>query len=462
MATVSHSGEGGQLVVYTSNLPPTPNAPWDLVTQRFAETLAKADEFRKLLVGADGQSGYLGSLANIIQSMPDVSVVKPAVNTSVALRTVGSAPVFNAGELASYPNEVYSDPALTDGTPIDTSVITIGTAPSDINPSLSWSESAYTSVVLADLIARILSDLQAGATGLDPAVEAAIFARAQTRNQTANNALYLKLDADIRSRRFSMPSGALAASLVDFNAEVTRQNTDASNQIVVTSADLAQKNSQFIITQAVAVEQILRGTREAESNRALDFAKSTVEFLLRDYAERVNKYRAGEEAKKNYVQAMAENLRATAEDNKNKVEIFKEKYAALAVRIEGIAKRNQAIVDTYEAEVQGYGEEAKAYSAENAALIERVKMLIEDARLSVEAQVQNAKSELDGYTAEYSLREKVSNDLAQIAEQGLAACLAAVNANANLGYQGSESKSESMQQSVGIHENHSYPHDPLT
>ncbi len=460
MGTVSSSGQGGTLEVYHSNTAPTPDVPWDLLNARFADSLALAEQFKELLVGPTGDGGYLGALQSALEARPSISITPKTVNTSITLRTVGSAPTFNDSELVDIPDETYSPPSFIDLPTVDTSLLVPGTAPTASSPVVSWSSTGFTSDLYADILARLVADLQSGATGLSSAVEQAIIDRAITRNQAANAARYNKLDSDLRARRLSMPSGALAAALVDFSAEITRQETDVSNQVLVMSADLAQKNSQFVITSAIAVEQLLRGTYDGEEGRGLDKAKAVADLLVRDFAERVRAYLAEAEAQKTYVTAQAENLQAVTAANKNLVDLYRTQYEALSTRIDGASKHNKAITDVFVAEMQGFGEEARAYSAENSVQVDRLKALIDDARVDVEAQAAEAKAVIDAYLAWNSLNEKLSNDLAQLGLQGMASALNAVNANASIGYSSGESKSESFGQSISINESHQYPHDP--
>lgn len=368
--------------------------------------------------------------------------------------------MFDDSELGEFPSDTYAVPILAVVPTVDASGLVGAVEPDDVDATFTWSESAYTSDVYADLLARILIDLQSGATGLDPVVEQAIYDRARTRQQADRLAEYNRINNAAAELQFQYPSGVLLAGLADYSIGAARQDADIENQIIATQADLAQKNSQFIIQQAVTLEQIIRQMWSDSNNRGLDQKKAAVDALLRGYAERWRGFIAKIEGQKAYIQAQVENLRGVIEANKGKVDIFREQYQALSTRIGAVAARNKAVTDVYGAQVQGYAEEQRGIAAANSSRIEALKAKIEYAEVAVRAAVAEAEQTVSGYVSEQSLKEKLANDMASIAAQSVASWASAVNASASLGYSGSESKSESWGHSDSLSESHSYEHDP--
>ena len=452
----------GEIVtIKSSGTYPSVNAPWDIVNTRFEDTLARADEMLDLLVGTDGSGGYLGAMNSAIAARPSISVDVPSVNTDISLvSSVGGPPVFDDRELGEFPSDTYAAPILAAVPTVDASGLVGAVEPDDIDATLTWSDSAYASDVYADLLARILTDLQSGATGLDPVVEQAIYDRARTRQQADRLAEYNRINNTAAELQFQYPSGVLLAGLADYSIGAVRQDADIENQIITTQADLAQKNSQFIIQQAVTLEQILRQMWSDSNNRGLDQKKAAVDALLRGYAERWRGFIAKIEGQKAYIQAQVENLRGVIEANKNKVDIFREQYQALSTRIGAVAARNKAVTDVYGAQVQGYAEEQRGIAAANSSKIEALNAKVKYAEVAVRAAIAEAEQTVSGYASEQSLKEKLANDMASIAAQSVASWASAVNASASLGYSGSESKSESWGHSDSLNESHSYEHDP--
>ena len=455
------TSQGEIVTIHSSGTYPSVNAPWDIVNTRFEDTLARADEMLDLLVGTDGSSGYLGAMNSAIAARPSVSVDVPSVNTDISLvSSVGGPPVFDDSELGEFPSDTYAAPTLAVVPTVDASGLVGAVEPDDIDATLTWSESAYASDVYADLLARILADLQSGATGLAPAVEQAIYDRARTRQQADRLAEYNRINNTAAELQFQYPSGVLLAGLADYSIGAVRQDADIENQIITTQADLAQKNSQFIIQQAVTLEQIIRQMWSDSNNRGLDQKKAAVDALLRGYAERWRGFIAKIEGQKAYIQAQVENLRGVIEANKGKVDIFREQYQALSTRIGAVAARNKAVTDVYGAQVQGYAEEQRGIAAANSSKIEVLKAKIGYAEVAVRAAVAEAEQTVSGYVSEQSLKEKLANDMASIAAQSVASWASAVNASASLGYSGSEGKSENWSHSDHLSESHSYEHDP--
>lgn len=455
------SSQGEIVTISSSGTYPSVNAPWDIVNTRFEDTLARADEMLDLLVGTDGSSGYLGAMNSAIASAPSVSVPVPDVDTNISLvSSVGGPPVFDGGDMAAFPSDTYAAPILATVPTVDASGLLGAAEPVDIDPTMSWAESAYSSDIYADLLARILSDLQYGATGLDATVEQAIYDRAKARQQADRLAEYNRINNTASELQFQFPSGVLLAGLADYSIGANRQDADIENQIIVAQGDLAQKNSQFIIQQAVTLEQLFRQSWSDSNARAADMEKARVDVLIRGFAERWRGFIAKIEGQKAYIEAQVENLRGVIESNKSKVEIFREQYQALSTRIGAVAAQNKAITDVYSAEVQGYAEEQRGIASINDSRIEALKAKVAYADVVVRAAAAEAEQTISGYSSEQALKEKLANDMASIAAQSVASWASAVNASASLGYSGSEGKSESWTHGDHLSESHSYEHDP--
>jgi hypothetical protein len=456
------TNEGSHVIAPYGSVPFI-DAPWSLVNDRFADTIAKAEEMLELLTGQDGQSGYMGDLQSAILAAPSVSVSAPSVDTNVTLQSPsGTLPTFNSSDIDAIPTETYTVPTPDSLPSIDTTGIDDIDQPASIDPTFTWSERNVSTDIYTDLLARIVADLQSGATGLDATVEQAIFDRAKARQLVERTAEYNKLNNDIAARGLTLPSGVLISALTDFTTEANRQDTDINNQIIVTQGELAQKNSQFIIQQATILEELLRKSRDSESDRELEYKKAGVQFLIQDYSERVRGYIGTIEGQKAKIQAQVEALKGVIEKNKGEIDIYVKQYDAYSTRVNAIATKNKAVTDVYTAQVQGYGEGVRAVSSENESTINLLKAKIQNAELEVRAAISTAEETVRGYTAEASIKERVASDLAQIAAQATASWASAVNASAQVGYSGSESRSESFGTSSSLSETHSYQHDPTS
>ena len=439
-----------------------PSGPWDLVRSRFDNTLAKAEEVYTLLIGEDGQSGFLGEMNAALASAPTVSITAPVVNDTVMLETSGQLlPTFDASALQSFPTDTYTEPTMATLPSVDTNFSDIA-EPSDIAVSLPWSEASLPSTVYDAIWTRMLTDLQSGSTGLDPAVEAAIYQRAKLRQQADRQAEWDRVNNTAAQLQFQLPSGVLASGLTDFAISAARQDADIENQIIVTQADLAQKNSQFMMQQAVALEQLIRQTRSDESGRALESAKTLAQLIAEDFKNRVQKYVSIWEGRKVKVQAQVESLKGVIDSNRGMIDIFTAQYDALKTRVDAVAAFNKGLTDVYLGQVQGFGEAERAVSSRNDSSVKLLSEQIKNADMALRAQISQAEQLMSGYSTEQGTRQRFSSDIAQIAAQVVASMMSAVSAGATLGYSGSESSSRGVSFHAGISETHSYEHDPIS
>lgn len=432
----------------------------ELIEGRFEDTIGKAEELYQLLVGPDGTSGVLGAMQAAISSAPTTTITAPSVDTSLTLETSGqSVPSFDRDELQSYPTRTISSPSLSSIPTIDSDFEAVA-EPDDVSVVMAWSEAALDSTVYDEILDRMLTDLQSGATGLAPDVEVAIYDRARTRQQADNLANYNTLVNNAAQMQFQFPSGVLASALVDYGIGEARQTADIENQIIVAQADLAQKNSQFMMQQAIALEGLIRSTREGESNRALDGAKTLAGYVVEDFKNRVTKYVSIWEARKVKVQAQAETLRGVIDSNRGLIDIFAKEYDALKTEIDAVTAYNKGLTDTFIGEVQGFGEVERAVSSRNDSRVKLLGEQLKNADMTLRAAIASAESAISGYTAESSVKEKFSNDIAQIIAHVIASMMSAVHVGATAGYNGSESASKSINVSAGVHESHNAEHDP--
>lgn len=437
-----------------------PYNPVQTVISRFDTTLAKAEEVYTLLFGTGGDSGLLGDMQAALASAPVTTVTAPVVDTSLTLSTSGQVlPTFDPNALQAFPTDTYDAPTMANLPTINTDFSGI-TAPADVVLSMSWAEESLPDVLYSALRTRLLNDLQSGATGLDPVVEAAIYDRARLRQQADRLAEWNRISDTAAAMQFAMPSGVLASALTDFGIGATRQDADIENNIITTQADLAQKNSQFSIQQSVALEQLIRQSHSDASGRALDYAKSLASEARELFAAKIQKYIADWQGRKTQVEAEAEALRGVLDSNKGLIEIFKAQYDALKTRVDATSSFNKGLTDVYLGQVQGYGEGERAISALNDSKIKYLAEQIKDAEMDLRASISQAETAISGYTAEMSVKERFSNDIAQIAGQVIASMLSAVHAGATMGYSGSESSSKNFSIGASVSENHGFEHDP--
>ena len=450
----------GEVVDLTADFD-NPYSPVDTVLDRFSDSTAKANEMYTLLVGEEGSGGLLKDIKDSLASAPTISITAPSVNDSITLDTTGlSVPTFDPGTLTDLPENTAIKPTLDDLPSVDTDFSDI-IEPEDIaSLTLNWSESVLPTDVYDAILTRMLSDLQSGATGLDPDVEQAIHDRAKARLLIDRIAEWDRINNTASEMQFAYPSGVLLSAYTDYGMSANRQDTDIENQIIVSQGDLAQKNSQFMMQQAVALEGLIRQTREGESNRNLDAAKALLNAIVEEYKARLQKFISIWEGRAKKIQAQSEILKGAIERQKGLIEIYASEISAYEKETSAISARNKNITDVYVSEVQGFGEAERAIAMKNDSSIKLLEQQIKNASMELTAAIAESEQTVAAYSAHETIQERISTALAQLTSGVVASTMTAVHASASLGYSGSESSSKSFSMGGSVNESHSFEHDP--
>lgn len=403
-----------------------PQGTYGLVSARLAELASQGNSVLELLIGDDSPTstgGLLGAMETAIASRPTPSITAQDVDTSVALDETGlSLPTFT-GTLVTVPT------VDVDFTGID--------LPDDITVGMSWAESSLPLEIFTALRTQILADLVDGSTGITETVEEAIHTRARNRQQAENLTQYNRINNTIGNLHHTLPSGVSAALLADFGMAQVRQEAELESSIVESQAKLAQENRKSAIQGAINLDQLVRQTREGESNRALDTAKALLDGVLKEYTTKIEAFKAVWDGKKAEVQAKAENVRAAVETN-------------------------TGLISVYKAQVDAYGAAEEAVAKKNESTIKALEQAIANAKNDLEAKIAEANALVASYSSEMSIRERIAEGRAQIASHCAIGLLSAANVSANVGYSGSESSSKSISIGASIYESHSAEHDPVS
>lgn len=422
---------------------------------------------------------FLETLPDIVDiSFPVMSFSQPSWNnpqkpTMDIIESPGSAPELNTPSLPDIPNVT-----LPDAPTLDT--ITLPSAPASTLPefneelfaedisidgvSFNWQESPYNSEVWETLLDKVVAGIRDGGTGLAADVEQEIWDRALRRQQAENEKLYRETEEYFASRGWPAPPGAMAGRLAEAAQEIAKNNTDLNGKIAIEQAELAQKNTQFLLDKGVNLETILREFHNTSANRALDGAKTLVGSAIDIFNARVAGYnlkierykamaavyearvRAALEAVEIF-KAQIEGARVTADVQKNLIEIYEKQIAAIETRvrlysaqmdgvkvaaeIEGMKLEQfrlstQVYVSRLEAEkvkFDIYGKEVDAEASKAQVFAEQVKSFVAEvdaAKAKNELQmnhlnavatknqqlIEQYKGELTGYTAEVDAAAK--------------------------------------------------------
>lgn len=403
--------------------------------------MARADEMLALLIGPNGDGGYLGELNKIIGAAPPISIAKPSVDTSLTLRqsttpvptfddgklgefpdenipqpvlqeypeaniaepVLASFPVeqYEAPKLSEFPDENYPAPAMTELPEIDVSGLRhINTDIEHGDATLFWESSPLTSDIYPTVLTRLLFDLREGSTGLLPEVEEAIYLRARIRQQRDRQNEYDRIVNTVEAMHFQLPGGVLLSGLAGYANGANRLDAEIEAGIIEKSADLAQKNSEFAMEKAVQIEELIRRTWDNEENRRLDYEKARVDFLIQDYAERVRGVTAKIEAEKAYISAQAEYLRGVIDSNRGKIDIYTAQYSALKTRIDAVASKNDSAVDVFKVLNDSFKTRVDAVATQNSSAVDVYRTKNDVYKTQVEAASAQNSNAVEVYKAQ--------------------------------------------------------------
>lgn len=291
--------------------------------------------------------------------------------------------------------------------------------------SFAFVEERYASALLDDLRARLLEWVDGAATGLDPAVERAIWTRAREREADANQRKLRELSRDFARRGFTKPQGALSVALSDALQEIQHRDADLSREIMVKQAELEQSNRHFAFEQAWQVESGLIQYANQIAQRAFEAARFALQIALEVFQAQAAQYEAqikgvalqvdvfkarlqAELAKLDIFRAQIEAQKLVGEINTQLTEQYKAQLLgvqALAdiykARVEAanvIAEINKAAISAYAERVRAYGEAVRAKAAEYDGYATRVKA--EVSKVDVfRAQADAYRSQVEGFSA---------------------------------------------------------------
>jgi hypothetical protein len=216
----------------------------------------------------------------------------------------------------------------------------------------SYGENPYTSDLLELLKEKLFSNLQSGGTGLGADVEDAIWNRMKDRRRIAFEEEIEKLES-INSG-FMRPTGPMMASRAKLTTAYIRELANDSREIAIEQARLAQANTQFIMQNAAAIEQILIGYANSMAERGYNAAVYTCEYAIKLFSS----YVAGYNAERDMYLAEAQVVKDLYESDLVKIERYKGQLQGAS--IEAGIKRNK--LDLYLGEWQGIDIAARAYS----------------------------------------------------------------------------------------------------
>lgn len=215
----------------------------------------------------------------------------------------------------------------------------------------TYFETAYASILLDPLKAKLLDDLVNGGYGIDVADEAALFQRARDREVEATMTRIGAAGRSMASRGFMLPPGELGITIDRAYQEFQNKSSDVNRDIFTNSAARFVENRKFTIQEVRQLETVLIGFHNSVQERALNAAKATAEVALAVYNAMVLRYRARLEASKIASEVQRDKLQAEVERARALVEIFRGQILAYEAGLRRMTDTGRLQVDLYSADI---------------------------------------------------------------------------------------------------------------
>lgn len=344
----------------------------EIVTNKFNESREYAEYAWNLA------ANYLSELSSTLR---DLSVTIPTISVDLDQVDIGS---------------IISDLNAQKPTPADLSYnIDVFIAPAV--PTLE-----EIPVILTDMLATIESKLTTrlvdGSTGLGADVEAAIWARARSRQELENIRKYREVEQYYASRGFSIPPGALSGQLNELLVEFARNDSYLNNDIMVEQARLAQTNENVSL--------------ELATKYALDRLLNNANIIIAS--------------------------------NKNKVDNFLAQAEMYKTQITTELTRLEAVSKVYITQLEAYKTEAQVAAIEIESKIKPLELAVKQAGIAADVELKEAELNAENLQRIYGMQVEVVKAGAQVTAQLAASAMSSVNASATLGSNSSDSSNNNV------------------
>lgn len=240
----------------------------------------------------------------------------------------------------------------------------------------------YASALLTDLKATLLDRL-GGGTGLNPAVEQAIWDRARSRETQLGLANEAEVMRTSEAMGFPLPAGVTAAQLRAAQQDSFDKSSTLSRDVMVKQAELEQEN----LKQTIAAGMQLEGQLIDYSYKLENITFESAKFAAQNAVEIYNTAVKGYEALLSAYQTYAAAYKTIIEAELSKVDVFKSQIAAEQAK----ADVNRSLVEQYKAEVDVRMSYVEIFKAQ----VDAAKVLVE----IEQAKIGAAGEQVRAYTA---------------------------------------------------------------
>lgn len=262
---------------------------------------------------------------------------------------------------------------------------------------LQWREPVYHTEILDEVIAQ-LRRMWAGDTGLPPAVEQAMWARAMDREDLSVARDISAVADEFSARGFTMPPGMQAARVDQMRGDLAVKKLGLNRELTIQIAQWQIENARFACEQGIAAENVLVNIFLNQANRLFEAAKFQIESQLSIYNAQVALFNA----RMNGYQISAQVFNTLVQAELAKIEVFKAEVEAEIAK----GKLNTNKIQAYSAMIDALKTQTEMYrtrmqGAEIKANVLRNRIEIYKAQVQAYAeQVQAQKVRFDAYESQ--------------------------------------------------------------
>ncbi len=227
-----------------------------------------------------------------------------------------------------------------------------------------------------------------GGTGLNPAIEQALWDRARDRETQMALANEQDVMRASEALGFALPPGVLAAQLRDARQAYHDKLSTLSREISIEQAKLEQENLKQAIAEGMQLESQLMDYALKLEQMAFDAARAAAENSLQVYNAGVERFKALLQGFQVYAATYETIIKAEL----NKVEVYKAELEGEKIK----ADINSSMVQQYKAEIEGSMAVVEIYKAQ----ISGAQVLMELEKSKLEAAGEQVRAFVASINAE--------------------------------------------------------------
>ena len=255
-----------------------------------------------------------------------------------------------------------------------------------------------------------LSRYLAGGTGLDPAVETAIYTRSTSKQSAEARRVADAAWEEAASRGHTLPGGIVLAGIRKARQAASDNNAAAAREIVVMQAEMEQRNLQFAVTTSAGLRQAMlsaalsyHGSLIQINGQALQYAQSILSAVIESYNLQVRAFEARLNAYRAEVAVYEARVRAAMS--------YIDLYRAEIDAMQALVQVDQAKVSLYKGRIDALQSLASVYKSRIESIVSQAgleKLKLDLFKTKVDAygvQVQAKRSEYDAYSSAWQGEE---------------------------------------------------------